>query len=385
MIISRSLSKRVEDYKNPSAHTELAKKISARDPGNAYKIGDRVKYVIISGTKKDKNSSLAEDPIYAFENGLILNTSWYLEGQLAKPIQRILYYVMKKDRVMRSIVIDDPNANWIKKHGINLENLSESDIIFPEEEEEESDRDEFQFDNDDYETYNNDNHTPYRYNNVNKRKKGQEIEEEEKVIPNKKPKIAVNNTNNSLFSTFGIGNEKSLQKKVIGQNRIMIEMDEKKKKKMTKKESEKGAFKSAMSSESCMELVVKNSSCSVESMEYITEECEKKTYKNHFDDCKIVRRCPECNNPIKNNKRNMCDKCSENRDLVDKTRKKFKKMLKSEENNQWEIQKICETCVKDTPQSNYKSCKNTDCSNLWKRLTSGRELNRLQKMKFYDW
>lgn len=60
-----------------------------RDEGSAPRLGDRVPYVIIAGSKSDPISKRAEDPIYALQNNLPIDKQYYLEHQLAKPLARI--------------------------------------------------------------------------------------------------------------------------------------------------------------------------------------------------------------------------------------------------------------------------------------------------------
>jgi len=80
---------KLEDYKAKIAHVELAYKLRERDPASAPKVGDRVAYVIIKGPKKSLASERAEDPLYALENGIPLDTDYYLEHQLKGPLERI--------------------------------------------------------------------------------------------------------------------------------------------------------------------------------------------------------------------------------------------------------------------------------------------------------
>lgn len=87
LVITKELAK--ADYQGKQAHVELANKVAKRDPGNAPKLGDRIPYVIISGTKTTKAYQKAEDPIYVLENNIPIDTKYYLENQLSKPLLRI--------------------------------------------------------------------------------------------------------------------------------------------------------------------------------------------------------------------------------------------------------------------------------------------------------
>lgn len=57
--------------------------------GTAPAIGDRVSYVICRGQKDAAAYEKAEDPIYVLENNIPIDTKYYLENQLSKPLLRI--------------------------------------------------------------------------------------------------------------------------------------------------------------------------------------------------------------------------------------------------------------------------------------------------------
>jgi len=52
-------------------------------------MGDRVAYVIVRGTKDAAAYEKSEDPIFVLENNLPIDTKYYLENQLSKPLMRI--------------------------------------------------------------------------------------------------------------------------------------------------------------------------------------------------------------------------------------------------------------------------------------------------------
>ncbi|CAG8834050.1 18578_t:CDS:2, partial [Racocetra persica] len=81
LVITKALSK--SDYSAKQPHVELAERMRKRDPG------DRVAYVIIKGTKGAAAYEKSEDPIYVLENNIPIDTSYYLENQLSKPLLRI--------------------------------------------------------------------------------------------------------------------------------------------------------------------------------------------------------------------------------------------------------------------------------------------------------
>lgn len=91
LVISKSLTKKGEAYLARQAHVELAERMRKRDPGSAPMIGDRVPYVIVR-RGKGKGSAFyerSEDPVYVLEHNLPIDTSYYLEHQLKKPLQRL--------------------------------------------------------------------------------------------------------------------------------------------------------------------------------------------------------------------------------------------------------------------------------------------------------
>ncbi|KAI0983412.1 hypothetical protein GJ496_004928 [Pomphorhynchus laevis] len=94
LIITKELTKADSDYAAKQAHVELASKMRKRDPGNAPNLGDRVPFVIVAGSKGEPTYKRAEDPVYVLNNCLPIDTQYYLENQLSKPILRILEPVL---------------------------------------------------------------------------------------------------------------------------------------------------------------------------------------------------------------------------------------------------------------------------------------------------
>lgn len=86
---SKGAAKKDNQYKGKQAHVELALRMRKRDAGSAPTLGDRVAYVIIKGAAGAKNFERSEDPIWVLENNLPIDTKYYLENQLAKPLGRI--------------------------------------------------------------------------------------------------------------------------------------------------------------------------------------------------------------------------------------------------------------------------------------------------------
>ncbi|KAF5316080.1 hypothetical protein D9619_006143 [Psilocybe cf. subviscida] len=87
LVITKALSK--TDYAGKQAHVELAERMRQRDAGSAPALGDRVAYVIIKGMKGAAAYEKSEDPLYVLENNVPIDTKYYLENQLSKPLLRI--------------------------------------------------------------------------------------------------------------------------------------------------------------------------------------------------------------------------------------------------------------------------------------------------------
>ncbi len=92
LVISKAMSKSPdsEDYVAKQAHVELARRLAVRDKATAPVVGDRVPYVITkAGGPRAAAYEKSEDPLYALENNVPLDTAYYLHNQLSKPLLRI--------------------------------------------------------------------------------------------------------------------------------------------------------------------------------------------------------------------------------------------------------------------------------------------------------
>ncbi|KAF7721640.1 DNA-directed DNA polymerase delta [Apophysomyces ossiformis] len=87
LVITKALSK--SDYAAKQAHVELAERMRRRDAGSAPALGDRVAYVITKASSNTPAYERAEDPLYVLENNIPIDTKYYLENQLSKPLLRI--------------------------------------------------------------------------------------------------------------------------------------------------------------------------------------------------------------------------------------------------------------------------------------------------------
>ncbi|KAL4224603.1 DNA polymerase delta catalytic subunit [Mactra antiquata] len=98
LVITKELTKTEEDYAGKQAHVELANRMRRRDPGSAPQLGDRVPYVIIAAAKKTAAYLKSEDPIYVLDNNIPIDTEYYLENQLSKPLLRIFEPILGEKR-----------------------------------------------------------------------------------------------------------------------------------------------------------------------------------------------------------------------------------------------------------------------------------------------
>ncbi|KAM0676171.1 hypothetical protein GVAV_000134 [Gurleya vavrai] len=94
LVISKALTKTGEKYSSKQAHVELAEKLKKRDGGNAPVTGDRVGYIIVKGAKGTAAYERSEDPIYVLDNNLPVDTEYYIENQLSKPVFRLFDPIM---------------------------------------------------------------------------------------------------------------------------------------------------------------------------------------------------------------------------------------------------------------------------------------------------
>ncbi len=92
LVITKALAK--SDYAAKQAHVELAERMRKRDAGSAPALGDRVAYVIVKAAKGAAAYERSEDPIYVLDHNIPIDTRYYLENQLAKPLLRIFEPIM---------------------------------------------------------------------------------------------------------------------------------------------------------------------------------------------------------------------------------------------------------------------------------------------------
>ncbi|MDT7858707.1 MAG: DNA-directed DNA polymerase [Candidatus Aenigmarchaeota archaeon] len=100
LIITKSLSRNIHEYKGVQPHVELVKKMMKRSPEKTPMVGDRVNFVIVAGS--DLVSKRAEDPEYVLEKKLKIDTKYYIENQILPPVERIFEAVGIKKSVLFS-------------------------------------------------------------------------------------------------------------------------------------------------------------------------------------------------------------------------------------------------------------------------------------------
>ncbi|EPQ63016.1 Bgt-5492 [Blumeria graminis f. sp. tritici] len=121
LVITKALAK--ADYTAKQAHVELAERMRKRDAGSAPSLGDRVAYVIIKGAAGAKNFERSEDPIFVLENNIPIDTKYYLDNQLAKPLGRIFEPILGEIKAnsllagdhTRSITVAAPSLGGLMK------------------------------------------------------------------------------------------------------------------------------------------------------------------------------------------------------------------------------------------------------------------------------
>lgn len=88
LTVIKGITRNLESYDGTLPHIELAKKIAARNPSQAPKVGDRIGFVIIKGNQP-LLSKRAEDPAYIKNNNLEIDSEYYIKQQILPPIERI--------------------------------------------------------------------------------------------------------------------------------------------------------------------------------------------------------------------------------------------------------------------------------------------------------
>ena len=96
LVMSKKLTRKPAEYKNPAPHTELAKRLQATQPVHiAPKTGDRIDFVIRPGFKGEKTCMRAVTPDDVRKGEASADTRWYLSHQLEAPLRRIFEMIME--------------------------------------------------------------------------------------------------------------------------------------------------------------------------------------------------------------------------------------------------------------------------------------------------
>ncbi|HOT06678.1 MAG TPA: DNA-directed DNA polymerase [Methanotrichaceae archaeon] len=101
LTLTRRYTKNPSSYKSKQPHIQLVEKMRRRG-GRVPGIGDRVPFVIVRGNRKTLFVDKAEDPNYAVEKNLAIDTDYYIEKQLLPPVLRIFSsFDIDRDRLIR--------------------------------------------------------------------------------------------------------------------------------------------------------------------------------------------------------------------------------------------------------------------------------------------
>ena len=106
LVITKALTKEEADYNAKQPHVELAERMKKRDAGSAPALGDRVAYVIVNRPGGSKFYEKSEDPLYVLDNNIPIDTRYYLDNQLTKPLGRIFEPILGKKKADQLLMGD---------------------------------------------------------------------------------------------------------------------------------------------------------------------------------------------------------------------------------------------------------------------------------------
>lgn len=116
------------EYAVKQAHVELADRMRKRDAGSAPALGDRVAYVIVKGAAGAKNYERSEDPIFVLENNVPIDTKYYLDNQLAKPLGRIFVPILGEKRAGQLLTGDHTRSISIAAPTVGTDQVCEENL-----------------------------------------------------------------------------------------------------------------------------------------------------------------------------------------------------------------------------------------------------------------
>jgi DNA polymerase delta subunit 1 len=150
LIISKSLR---ADYKDPTriAHKALAERMGERDPGNKPQVNDRIPYVYVEISEKNKKAlgkqkilqgDRIEHPDYIRKNKLQPDYEFYITNQIMKPVSQIYALVLEqlpsfrkgteyyKNLEKKLIVEKDGDMKKVKERLGNLREAEVQELLF---------------------------------------------------------------------------------------------------------------------------------------------------------------------------------------------------------------------------------------------------------------
>lgn len=111
LIMSKKLSRPVHEYKSKAPHVQLTKRLMKQTPEMAPVSGDRVPFIIYSGT--GGSSDRAATPEEVRNGKFIVDRNYYLKNQLEKPLMRLMQCVLNDPQHLftcRSLFKEGPTA-----------------------------------------------------------------------------------------------------------------------------------------------------------------------------------------------------------------------------------------------------------------------------------
>jgi hypothetical protein len=401
LIISKSLSRKAEDYKVASHHVALVKKMKKRDSSYDPKIGERIKYVIVSGSKLQSDSERSEDPLYALENGLVLDMNFYINNQLKAPLHRIFYYVNTNTKIKNRIIESNPDAKWSQiynptrfdpKVDVSDDESDDTNVVSVNTTRSGVDDNARAItDTDDTKRVLGKRKSDISSLSCNKKTIGQEktfhhdTDSNRSETGNTSDSISVlGKRKTDIASFFANKNASGHEKTILSKLPTKISKKiENKRKRIVKQEMNVGITNSMLFSGIQSITMVKH-------QKPITNQSES-TGSNVNRDGGLTAfftektKCYHCENVTHDPNAMLCGTCRSDTVIVNASKKKLSDDTSTMEEKVEKIHEICRNCVKDTPDTNFSNCRNDDCSVLWDRLICGRDLLELKKMSIRDW
>lgn len=131
LVVTKSMSKSLKEYKGLQPHIELVKKMRKRDIATAPGIGDRVGFVIVQGLQLMSNR--AEDPDYVKKNKLKVDSKYYIENQILPPLERVFEAIgISKNEIMgfgKQMSLSEMIKNGVKKSTLQNEILESAEGV----------------------------------------------------------------------------------------------------------------------------------------------------------------------------------------------------------------------------------------------------------------